>query len=113
MGETKTLMEYRSPSRPPMVRLPKGLVRRRPRRYAEWKTLRAWKRLPEWEADSIGYRMRLTREKAGLTQSELASRLGCSQQAVAQAERWPSNPTVEFVRRWASACGSAARVEID
>jgi transcriptional regulator with XRE-family HTH domain len=55
---------------------------------------------------------RVAREAVGLTQSELARRLRCTQQAVAQAERWLSNPTVDFVRRWARACGSTARIEI-
>ena len=44
------------------------------------------------------------REEAGLTQVELGERLGCSQQAIAQAERWNSNPTVALLRRWAEAC---------
>jgi transcriptional regulator with XRE-family HTH domain len=56
--------------------------------------------------------MRLARERAGLTQADLARRLVCSQQAIAQAERWESNPTVEFIRRWAAACGSKARIEL-
>ncbi len=97
---------------PIVRRLPTGLTRRRPRRFAEWKALRGWGKLPAWETDPVGYHLRLSREKADLTQAELAKRLGCSQQAVAQAERWESNPTIEFVRRWAAACGTKARLEL-
>ena len=92
--------------------LPSGLVRLRPRRFAEWKALRGWGKLPVWEMEPVGYHLRLAREKADLTQSELGRRLGCSQQAIAQAERWQSNPTVELIRRWAEACGVKARLEL-
>ncbi len=61
--------------------------------------------LPTWEPHPPGYLLRSAREEAGLEQRELARRLGRSQQAVAQAERWASNPTVGFVRRWAAALG--------
>jgi DNA-binding XRE family transcriptional regulator len=110
MGRTETLKVYRAPARPVLANLPIGLVRRRPRRFAEWKALRRWGKLPSWEPEPVGYLMRLARERADLTQDELAQRLGCTQQAVAQAERWQGNPTAEFIRRWATACG--ARLEI-
>ena len=74
------------------------LRRTRPRSFIEWKTLRRWGRLPPWEADSAGYLLRLAREEAGFTQENLAQLLRCTQQAVAQAERWSSNPTVDFLR---------------
>lgn len=81
-----------------------SLTRRRPRSFAEWRTLRDWGRLPEREASVPGYLLRVAREEAGLTQAELARSLGVTQQAVAQAERWQSNPTIAFVERWAEAC---------
>ena len=62
------------------------------------------------EIEPAGYLMRAVREAAGLTQRKLAERLSCSQQAVAQAERWESNPSIDFLRRWAQACDS--RLEI-
>ena len=83
-----------------------ALRRRRPRAYAEWKTLLRWGKLPTEERAKAGYLLRLARERSGLTQRELAKRLGCSQQAVAQAERWQSNPTVDLMERWAGACGT-------
>jgi transcriptional regulator with XRE-family HTH domain len=96
-----------------MTSLPAGLVRRRPRRFSEWKALRTWGKLPAWEPEPIGYLLRVAREESGVTQEELARRLGCSQQAVGQAERWESNPTVEFMRRWARACGSRLKVRVE
>lgn len=79
--------------------------RARPRSYEEWKALRRWGQLPDWESSPAGYLLRLAREETNLSQAGLAKRLGCSQQAVAQAERWMSNPTLAFVRRWQEACG--------
>jgi transcriptional regulator with XRE-family HTH domain len=57
------------------------------------------------QEETAGELLRRARERAGLTQHELADRLGCSQQAIAQAERRQSNPTISFMRRWAGACG--------
>lgn len=82
-----------------------GLRRNRPRGFVEWKTLRRWGQLPADEASVPGYLLRLAREDSGLTQKELAGRLGTTQQSVAQAERWRSNPTVSFMRTWIDACG--------
>ena len=89
-----------------------ALRRTRPRSFIEWKTLRRWGKLPAWEADSAGYLLRLTREEAGLTQKDLAKGLRSTQQAVAQAERWNSNPTVEFFRRWAKECGATVQLHL-
>lgn len=103
---------YRAPSTPAFDRLPSGLVRRKPRSFTEWSALRRWRKLPAWEIEPVGYLLRLAREGAGLTQMALAERLGCSQQAIAQAERWQGNPTVEFLRRWADACESKLSLEL-
>jgi transcriptional regulator with XRE-family HTH domain len=91
-----------------LTSLPVGALRRKPRSWIEWKTLRAWGKLPPWEENPVGYLLREARESAGLTQSELARRLGRSQQSVAQAERWQSNPTIAFTKRWALATGRVA-----
>ncbi len=64
------------------------------------------------EDGSAGDLLRRAREKARLTQTELASRLGHTQQAVAQAERTDSNPTVSFLRRWARACGRSLSIRL-
>ncbi len=81
------------------------LGRKRPRAYEEWRALEAWGRLPRPERFVPGYLLRKAREGANLSQQELARRLGCSQQAVSQAERWNSNPTVGFMESWARATG--------
>jgi|WetSurMetagenome_2_1015567.scaffolds.fasta_scaffold05560_4 DNA-binding XRE family transcriptional regulator len=79
--------------------------RRRPRAYLKWAALSRWGQLPPWEEFSAGYLLREARERVRRTQSDLAERLGVSQQAIAQAERWRSNPTVHFLRAWGEACG--------
>lgn len=91
--------------------LPK-LRRRRPRIYEEWHALSRWGRLPADEQLVVGYLLRQAREARGFTQSELAERIGCSQQAISQAERWTSNPTVQFLERWAEGVGGRLEVTI-
>lgn len=81
------------------------LTRRRPRAFIEWKQLRKWGKLPDREARIPGYLLRIAREEAKLTQTRLAELLGITQQAVARAEKWGSNPTVGLMERWARACG--------
>lgn len=116
MGETEILTTdfetVEAPTRPLRIDLPRGLVRRRPRSYAKWRWLRQSGRMPDWEVLAAGFLLREAREAAGLTQRELAERLGCSQQAVARAERWESNPTVGLVERWAAATGRRAVIEL-
>lgn len=87
------------------------LSRRRPRSYEEWSALRRWGRLPDEEEDVVGFLLRVLREETGLSQAQLAERLGCSQQAVSQAERWESNPTVRFIQSWAEALDRELRLE--
>ncbi len=112
MGEIEVMKMYSAPSRPMVPALPTGLVRRRPRAYSEWKALRKWGQLPDWEVEPSGYLLRVARENAALSQRALAERIGCSQQAIAQAERWQGNPTVEFMRRWAEACGGRLSIAL-
>ncbi|MDX1645373.1 MAG: helix-turn-helix transcriptional regulator [Thermoanaerobaculia bacterium] len=102
MGQTTSDRVIRPEPRPFPFPLP-ALRRRRPRSYTEWRTLRQWGELSPEERRLPGYLLRLARERAGLTQHQMAERLGCSQQAVSQAERWESNPTVDFLETWARA----------
>jgi DNA-binding XRE family transcriptional regulator len=104
----KLIRITRKSAQPPELTLSRG----RPRVFLEWATLRRWGKLPAREQGVVGYLLRIAREEAGLTQRELAGRLGVSQQAVAQAERWDSNPTVELIRRWAAACGATASIRL-
>jgi transcriptional regulator with XRE-family HTH domain len=59
-----------------------------------------------------GYRLRKSREEAGLTQAQMADRLGVTQQAVARAERADSNPSFRLLEAWAEALGARIRLEI-
>jgi DNA-binding XRE family transcriptional regulator len=98
---------YATPETPLPVPPGMRVTRARPRAFAEWQALRRWGKLPTWERDVAGFLMRQAREDAGLTQRELAVRLGVTQQAVAQAERWDANPSVDLLRRWAAATGTS------
>lgn len=103
MGRARRTLRITAAGRPVALRLPRGIKSGKPRSYSEWKTLRGWRKLPTWASDPPGYLLRKVREDSGLTQEGLARRLGCSQQAVARAERWDSNPTVRFIESWAQA----------
>ena len=94
---------FEAPAFQPTTLPPTRLRRRKPRNYVEWRVLRQWGMIPSWEVNPPGYLLREAREIAGLTQESLGTRLGSSQQAVARAERFDSNPTLEFVRAWADA----------
>lgn len=108
-------IQVKNYSSPGLTEKPSGLdlARKKPRDYIEWKTLRRWGRLPNAERDIPGYLLRMAREEAGLTQKQLADELGITQQAVAQAERWTSNPSINFMRRWAKACGASMSIELE
>jgi len=106
------MKNYLAPER--VRKLPElDLVRKRPRNYIEWRALRHWDRLPASERDVPGYLLRLAREKAGLTQKQLAETIETTQQAVAQAERWTSNPSINFIKRWVRICGMKIRLEME
>lgn len=53
---------------------------------------------------SIGLRLRAARETAGLTQVQLAARLGIAQHNVSLYECGNRMPRVDFVWKWAQAC---------
>ena len=110
MGRSKTLVRGNRRGRLPL--LSPGIRRTKPRTFVEWKALRRWGKIPAWEIEPAGYILRLSREDAGLTQAELARRLGCTQQAIAQAERWEANPTIDFMRRWAEHCGQSVEIRV-
>ena len=113
MVQSANLRTFRLPPARRLAPLPAGLKRTRPRDFVEWRTLRRWGKLPDWESEPVGYALRALREDAGMTQQELATLLACSQQAIAQAERWNSNPTVLHLRRWAQACGKGLRLSFE
>jgi DNA-binding XRE family transcriptional regulator len=96
-----------------LLRLAPGIKRRKPRDYLEWRALRELKKLPYWEESPPGYLLKEARENAGLTQADFAARLGITQQAVSQAERWDANPTIAFMRRWAEGCGVELEIRLE
>lgn len=53
------------------------------------------------------------RESAGLTQTELAQRMGTTQSAIAAVEAGARTPTVELLERLARACGRRLTIRID
>lgn len=118
MAATGTL---KAPARPGEKRARASRARRafapsrgtKPRSFEEWSALRRWNQLPSWEPLRPGYLLRATREAAGLTQADLAERLGVSQQAIAQAERQNANPTVALLATWSRALGVELRIELE
>lgn len=56
--------------------------------------------------------LRQAREQAGITQRELAERLGCTQPAVSQAEAGGASLSVATLQRFADALGCELRLEI-
>lgn len=53
------------------------------------------------------------RETAGLTQTELARRMGTTQSAIAAVESGARTPTVDLLERLARACGQRLTIRID
>jgi len=56
--------------------------------------------------------VREARRRAGLTQSELAARVGTSQPAIARYERARAMPDLTTLQRIAEACGLELRLEL-
>ena len=52
------------------------------------------------------------RERAGLTQRDLAKRAGTSQPAITKLEQGTTNPTIDTLARCAAATGFALRVDL-
>jgi transcriptional regulator with XRE-family HTH domain len=59
-----------------------------------------------------GALIRRSRERAGLTQAELARRLGTTQSAVARLERPGSNPRIETLERALLATGQEVELRV-
>lgn len=60
----------------------------------------------------IGTLITTARERAGLTQAQLAERAGTSQSAVARLEAGHGNPAIETLRRLVNAAGFDLRLEL-
>lgn len=64
------------------------------------------------EVADMKYALIAMRENHGLSQREVAERLQISQPAVAQFERYDSNPTLETLQRYALAIGARLSIEV-
>lgn len=53
------------------------------------------------------------RLNAGLTQDQIAERMGTTQSAVARLEGWSSNPSVNTLRKYAKATGTRLRISFE
>jgi transcriptional regulator with XRE-family HTH domain len=56
--------------------------------------------------------LRQARERAGLSQRELADRLGCSQPAISQAEAGGASLSIATLQRFADALGCDLQLDI-
>jgi DNA-binding XRE family transcriptional regulator len=53
------------------------------------------------------------RKRSGLTQKELAERLGTKQSAISRIERGKENLSLPFIRRFARACGATVQISFE
>ena len=64
------------------------------------------------EAFELAERVRQARERLGITQAELASRIGSTQPAIARLEAGGNTPSFDMLRRIAAALGLELVVEL-
>lgn len=82
---------------------------------------RAWMNDPDFRAEYDALEDEFTliralieaRTRAGLTQNELAQRMGTTQSAIARMESGRINPSVEMLRRYARATGNRLHVMLE
>jgi transcriptional regulator with XRE-family HTH domain len=60
----------------------------------------------------LAIELRWARQDAGLSQTELASRVGVSQQQIAKLERPGANPSIATLRKVATALGVRVQLEL-
>jgi len=82
---------------------------------AEWREDAAFVREYEALEDEFALAAQLieARARAGLTQAELAERMGTSQSAVARLESGKSLPSVATLEKLAAATGSRLRIALE
>jgi DNA-binding XRE family transcriptional regulator len=72
-------------------------------------------RSPEFAAEfdrlEVAAQMRALREKAGLTQTQMALRMKTKQTSIARAESGKVIPKLDFLERYARAAGAQMKVE--
>ncbi|MGH7857652.1 MAG: helix-turn-helix domain-containing protein [Candidatus Binatia bacterium] len=62
--------------------------------------------------ESIGFELTAARRRAGLTQREVAERMGTTQSAVSRVESGRVAPSLDFLDRYARAIGTRLAVEL-
>ena len=80
-----------------------------------------WMENPEYRAEYRASKPRFelmtaltdARMNAGLTQQELAERMGTTQSAVARLEGWTTNPSVNTLRKFAEATGTRLKISFE
>jgi len=65
-----------------------------------------------WEVFRLGAMLAAAREKAGITQAELARRVGTARSNVCRWERKPSNMTLGTFARLAAALGKSPKISL-
>ena len=68
------------------------------------------RRGPEYEAIRAAV---MTRKEAGLTQRELAERMGTAQANISRFENGNVNPSLEFLQKMASCMGKKLRISFE
>ena len=61
---------------------------------------------------SFGTQLRLARKRKGLTQKELAEKIGTKQTYIAQLERGRRNITLATIEKYARACGKRIAITL-
>src|ERR1051326_4691797 len=65
-----------------------------------------------YDIEEVHRLLQEARVRAGLTQREVANRVGTSQPAIAKLEQGTTNPTIDTLARCAAATGFALRVDL-
>lgn len=65
-----------------------------------------------WEVFRLGAMLAAAREQAGITQAELARRVGTARGNICRWERKPSNMTLGTLARLASALGAVPQISL-
>lgn len=77
-----------------------------------------WMKDPEYRAEyeasqpafDLMRALMRARVDSGLTQAQIAERMGTTQSAIARLEGWSANPSVRTLRRYAEATGTRLRI---
>ena len=75
-------------------------------------SIRAAARMSARAQVAFAAQLAAARESCGLSQAELASRLGVDTAAIATMERADSDPRLSQLRHYLSACGAALQISV-